>query len=113
MSHKKERKIELNRVHHLKYSVPTCSKVIPYSLGKHFFVFLAFVVSSFCTSKQSFGYLVINLARCVFVEVFVCDCPKTKIWLESFWRLQIFQNMKSVGRFKSDLRKLCNAAGVV
>ncbi len=36
----------------------------------------------FCTSKQSFGYLFLDLARWVFVEVFVCDLPKTKIWLE-------------------------------
>ncbi len=35
--------------------------------------FFMFVVCRFCTSKQSFGYLLLDLARCVFVEVFVRD----------------------------------------
>ncbi len=35
---------------------------------KNFFLcFFVFVVCRFCTSKQSFGYVFLNLARCVFV----------------------------------------------
>ncbi len=84
-----------------------------YSLQKLFLCFFMFVVCRFCTSKQSFGYVLLDLARCVFIEVFVRDWPKAKIWLESFWRPQISQNIWSFGRSKSDLWKRCNAAGVV
>ncbi len=38
-----------------------------------FLCFFVFVVCRFCTSKQSFGYVFLNLARCVFVKVFVRD----------------------------------------
>jgi hypothetical protein len=38
-----------------------------------FLCFFVFVVCRFCTSKQSFGYVFLDLARCVFVEVFVRD----------------------------------------
>jgi hypothetical protein len=38
-----------------------------------FLCFFVFVVCRFCTSKRSFGYVFLDLARCVFVEVFVCD----------------------------------------
>jgi hypothetical protein len=54
-------------------------------VNENFFsCFFVFVVCRFCTSKQSFGYLLIDLARWVFVKVFVRDWPKTKFWLESF-----------------------------
>ncbi len=49
-----------------------------------FLYFFVFVVCRLCTSKQSLGYLLLNLARWVLVEVFVRDWHKTKIWLESF-----------------------------
>ncbi len=40
---------------------------------KKFSFFFAFVICRFCTSKQSFGYVFLDLARCVFVKVFVRD----------------------------------------
>ncbi len=52
---------------------------------KTFFVcFFVFTVCRFCTSKQSFGYFCLGLARWVFGKVFVRDWHKTKILLESF-----------------------------
>ncbi len=74
--------------------------------------FFVFVVCRLCTSKQSFGYVLLDLATCVFVEVFVRDQPKTKIWLESFRRPQISQNIM-FWEIPKDLPKHCNAAGVV
>ncbi len=65
------------------------TQVGAYSLGKLVLCFFMFVVCRFCTSKQSFGYVLLNLGMCVFVKVFVPDWPKTKIWLESFQRPQI------------------------
>ncbi len=71
--------------------------------------FFVFVVCRICTSKRSFGYVLpvlLDLARCVFVEVFVCDWPKTKIWLESFWRPQISQNIHVLGDPKTFTKTL-------
>jgi hypothetical protein len=53
-------------------------QVGPYSLQKLFLCFFVFVVCRFCTSKRSFGYVFLDLARCVFIEVFVHDWPKPK-----------------------------------
>ncbi len=38
-----------------------------------FSCFFVFVIRRFCTSKPSFGYVFLDLARCVFVGVFVRD----------------------------------------
>ncbi len=99
------------------------TKVGPYSPRKLFFVFfLMFVVCRFWPSKQSFGYVFLDLARCVFVEVFVRDWLKTKICLESFRRPQISQNISCFRRSQKiyqniamllGLSRLGNAAGVV
>ncbi len=87
-----------------------------------FWCFFVFVVCRFCTSKGSFGYVFLDLARCVFVKVFVRDWPKTKIWLESFRMPQISQNISCFGRSQNiyqniamllGLSRLGNATGVV
>jgi hypothetical protein len=39
----------------------------------YFLCFFVFVVCRFCTSKRSFGYVFLNLVRCVFIKVFVRD----------------------------------------
>ncbi len=87
-----------------------------------FLCFFVFVVCRFCTSKWSFGYVFLNLARCVFVNVFVRDWPKTKIWLESFRRPQISQNISCFGSSQNiyqniamllGLSRLGNTSGVV
>ncbi len=77
-------------------------------LQKPFSCFFVFLVCRFCTSKQSFGYVLLNLARCVFVEVFFAltqnqnlvgelseapDLPKhLKCWENQKWLTETLQS---------------------
>ncbi len=82
-----------------------------------------FVLCRFCTSKQSFGYVLLDLARCVFVVVFVfLTDPKPKFGWRVFGGPRSPKTFEVLGDPKViyenfamllGLSKLGNAAGVV